>query len=125
MASQFQSRPSELLGVSDKYAAYCLDEAVYFFGSHVESELHRVAAGKKSEEAARARKDMLTQLLYDPPEQADGGPPLQHDPTDPVSPETAARMSRSMPPVKFTGQQFADPADLFNGTKKPKTVIHI
>lgn len=126
MANQFRQRPSALVGVSDPYAAYCFDEAVYYFGTHVESELRRVSDGKKPEEAKRQRQAILTQLLTDPPEvQADGGPPSQYDPTDPLSREKQAEMQRKMPAVKFTGMSFADPSELFDGTKKPKSVKHV
>lgn len=116
MANQYHVRPSALLAISDPYAAYCFDEAVYLFGTHVEFELHQVSAkAKTNEEAAASRRNMLAHLLFDPPESeggegAGGGNGYVHDPTDPVSEETARRMPA---PVRFNTQKFLDPADTF------------
>ena len=60
-------RPSQLLGLaSDSYEAYCLDEAVIYFGLMVESELDEAAQGKKSREqrrAEQARKRVMDRIL--------------------------------------------------------------
>lgn len=112
MAKQYNQRPSALVGLSDPYAAYCFDEAVYIFGTHVESELHAVSnKAKTAEEGQASRRNMLMHLLYDPPESGESSSSdYWHDPTDPVSEETARRMP---PPVRFTGQKFLDPAETF------------
>ena len=54
--------PSELLGLTrGSYEAYCLDEAIWYFGTIVESELEKAsqprkkAKGQASAEAARKR----------------------------------------------------------------------
>lgn len=129
MASQYHDRPSALVGLakSDEYAAYCFDEAVYFFGTYVEHQLGEASArAKTSKDANRARQQTLGRVFAeceqrirqfeqeaidrrDTPTE-DGGLPPEYDPTDPVSPETAKRMP---PAVKFTGRKFADPANLF------------
>jgi hypothetical protein len=44
------ARPSEFLRVEDDYVGYCLDQAVGFFGSFIESEL------EQAEERVRSRK---------------------------------------------------------------------
>jgi len=44
------TRPSDLLRVEDDYVGYCLDQAVGFFGTFIESEL------EQAEERVRARK---------------------------------------------------------------------
>lgn len=46
----WQVRPSELLRVRNEYVAYCLDQAVGFFGSFIEQELDA------AEERVRSRK---------------------------------------------------------------------
>lgn len=61
-AKQFQVRPSELLGISDPWTAYCLDNAVALFGSTLENELDGVT-GKNSKDVARKRERMLTKWL--------------------------------------------------------------
>lgn len=58
-------RPSELLSISDEYVAYCLDEAVYYFGKHVETELASIKQTKneKSERyEARKHREFLRLL---------------------------------------------------------------
>jgi hypothetical protein len=129
MASQYHDRPSALvdLGKSDSYAAYCFDEAVYFFGNYVESQLNEASArAKNGKDAQRARAQRLGMVIQeceyrlqqfdeevrarDAAPTGDGGLPPDYDPTDPVSPETAKKMP---PAVKFTGRKFADPANLF------------
>ena len=41
-AEQFKTRPSELVGLSDKYERYCFDEACYLWGKYIESEIDTV-----------------------------------------------------------------------------------
>lgn len=56
MAKTFSSRPSEFLGVSDGYTAYCLDNAVYTFGSTLESELKGVEGKNKGEMKSKTER---------------------------------------------------------------------
>lgn len=57
-------RPSDLLGIEDRYEAFCLDSAVAEFGAHVEEELDKVKG--KNEKARRgAREAKLRTLLSD------------------------------------------------------------
>lgn len=125
MAQQYRCRPSSLVGVTDPYAAYCLDEAIYLFGNYVEAELRRVSDKAKNAKAAqRERAHMLATLLRDSDELMTVDSlkrPISTnhnvatlDKDDPVSPETAARMP---PAVKFTGRKFKDPAELFKNKK--------
>lgn len=56
----WRCRPSELLGLEPgSYEAYCLDQAIGYLGTMVESELdragHRPSKGEKKTEAARKR----------------------------------------------------------------------
>lgn len=65
MAKEYHQRPSHLLGIADDdYTAYCLDEACFLWGSHVEGELEEAGANaKKPEEAKRKRQMKFKQLL--------------------------------------------------------------
>lgn len=59
-------RPSSLLGLAGKsYEAYCLDEAVAFFGQYVEAELEKVGhkPAKGEGRTIAARKARLEKLL--------------------------------------------------------------
>lgn len=48
----YRCRPSELVGLEDALIAYYLDKALWFFGSHVESEVDNAG-----ENAARGVKN--------------------------------------------------------------------
>jgi hypothetical protein len=61
-AQEFKTRPSALLGVEDAYAAYCIDQSVYTFGSALEHELEEVE-GKTKEEIKRKRVRIITKWL--------------------------------------------------------------
>lgn len=61
-AKTYKSRPSEMLGVTDVYAAYCLDSAVYTFGRSLEAELESVD-GKNKGEIKRKQERVLTKWL--------------------------------------------------------------
>jgi hypothetical protein len=56
-AKTFTVRPSELLDVSDRYAAYCLDTAVGEFGRTLEAELKKIEA--KTQKEAEVKSDRL------------------------------------------------------------------
>lgn len=64
-------RPSELLNITDDYVAYCLDEAVIYFGLMVESELEQAGhkPSKEERKARRAREDILDRILGDEKDQ--------------------------------------------------------
>jgi len=53
-----------LCGVEDSYDAYCLDEAIAYFGNEVTSRLERVD-GKDSAQIERKQQRILTRLLGD------------------------------------------------------------
>lgn len=60
-------RPSHMLGMDPtSYRAYCLDEAVIFFGMRVEAELEEAAEGKKSKEqrAAESRQQKVFDRIF-------------------------------------------------------------
>ena len=77
MAQTYHVRPSELLlgavGPENDYQAYCLDEAIYFFGSHIESELTK-AEEKAKRPAAKisARQRVLVKYLGKESDQKSG-----------------------------------------------------
>ena len=118
MGKQYQQRPSQLVGVNDAYSAYCLDESVYLFGMYVEAELHEATKDSTDAKKSSQQRHMVLARILGQDDIPDITPAVDpyatgdfiHDPTDPVSIETA----RTMPPaVKFTGRQFADPAKYF------------
>jgi hypothetical protein len=66
-AKSFNTRPSDILGVTDKYAAYCLDTAVGEFGRVIENELSGVEGKTKKEIASKS--DRLMRKWLDMPQQ--------------------------------------------------------
>ena len=76
-AKQFNTRPSELLGVADPWTAYCLDNAVAHFGTSLEAELESIT-GKTDGEITKKRKRTMEKWLgiepkYRSPMSAKGG----------------------------------------------------
>lgn len=61
-------RPSQLVDVQDAYTAYCLDEAVAYFGNRVTEEVEKIH-DKNTKTQERKRKNKLLQLLGVPAEQ--------------------------------------------------------
>jgi len=49
LSKAYQTRPSELLCIKDPFAAFCLDRAVFDFGSALESALSDVEGKTKKE----------------------------------------------------------------------------
>ena len=70
MAKEYSSRPSQLLGIEDPYSAWCLDDAVYAWGTHVEAELKRATTGAKNEAEAKRKHDAVWNKLF----RGEGGP---------------------------------------------------
>lgn len=60
-AKTWSTRPSVLLDVSDPYVAYCLDEAVSYFGGTVEGELAQCEGS--GNDLMRARQIVLDQYF--------------------------------------------------------------
>ena len=60
-ARTWRCRPSELLNIEDDYVAYCLDEAIGYFGTQLEYELDKVSSGKESkgERAAKQKRQAV------------------------------------------------------------------
>lgn len=53
LSQEMGVRPSDLLGVTNDYEAYCLDEAVVTFGVYVQSEVRKVGDKKTGKEKAK------------------------------------------------------------------------
>lgn len=67
-AKATSQRPSELLGLErDSYEAYCLDEAVIFYGMSVENMLEEAGhrPSKEERKAKAARERILDRLFSD------------------------------------------------------------
>ena len=74
MAMKLRCRPSALLGVTDFWVAFCVDRALFTFGTAVENEMDEAEARlpKNAKEVAhrRARQRVLDEYLgVDPAEQ--------------------------------------------------------
>lgn len=66
-AKTWNKRPSELLGIEDRYVAFCLDSAIAELGWYIEDELDKVQSKtEKGRKAAREAK--LRALLSDKPQ---------------------------------------------------------
>lgn len=61
-ARTWHCRPSDLLAIDDEYVAYCLDQAVSYFGRMLEADLDGVE-GKDAEEQNWKRKRILDRYL--------------------------------------------------------------
>lgn len=64
-ATEFNCRPSELVGISqeDAYAAFCFDEAVFMWGRFVDGELKKAQQGAKNDKQARSKVEMRFRAL--------------------------------------------------------------
>lgn len=63
-AKTWNCRPSDLLAIEDDYVAYCLDQAVGYFGRHLEAELEKAGSDTKTaEEAEHKRRLILDKYL--------------------------------------------------------------
>lgn len=63
-----KQRPSSLLGLeADSYEAYCLDEAIVYFGTSVESLLEKAGSKpSKGERKAQAARERLLSKILEP-----------------------------------------------------------
>lgn len=79
-SKQFQSRPSELVGINplaDPYTAFCFDEATFMWGRYVEGELQRSQKGATSDKQAWSKVQMRFQALMREPEEDEGVQPVE------------------------------------------------
>ena len=67
MATEMHCRPSTLLGVTDRWVAFCTDRAVYLFASTIRNEMDeaeaRLPKNAKDAAHARARQRVLDEYL--------------------------------------------------------------
>jgi hypothetical protein len=74
-AKAVSERPSVLLGLeSDSYIAYCVDEAVIYFGLALEGMLEDAGAGRPGKEERRAKmaRDRLMNSVFGKKETGSG-----------------------------------------------------
>lgn len=64
-AKQWSKRPSEIYGIGSEYEAWCFDNAVSFFGNHIENELGKIKA--KSDAARQRLKEARLKVLLTEP----------------------------------------------------------
>jgi hypothetical protein len=58
-AKTWNCRPSNLLAIEDDYVAYCLDQAVGYFGRHLEAELEKAGSDAKNDEEAQWKRQRV------------------------------------------------------------------
>jgi hypothetical protein len=63
-AQSWNTQPSKLLGVSEWYTAFCLDQAINYWGTFVSSELDKIEA--KTAKATEAKRQARLQVLLSP-----------------------------------------------------------
>lgn len=68
LAKTCNCRPSDLLGLTNSYQAFCLDEAVVYFGDALEAELERVSEKAKTQRAAEGRRKLVLEKWLQTPE---------------------------------------------------------
>lgn len=61
-AKTWQTTPSELFNIDDRYVAYCLDEAVAMIGNWISHELDKIT-GKNQRQIEARRELALKRLL--------------------------------------------------------------
>lgn len=55
-SKQWNKAPSEILHIENTYVAYCLDEAIWWFGNYVESEVKKASASKGKSDNEKKQK---------------------------------------------------------------------
>lgn len=64
-AKTWNCRPSDLLAIEDSYVAYCLDQAVGFFGRHLDAELEKVGSDAKNDEEAKWKRQQILDKYFE------------------------------------------------------------
>lgn len=77
-AKTWNTQPSSILRIEEWYIAYCLDQAVNYWGTYVTNELEKIEA--KTAKAAEARRHARLQSLL----AEDGADPAQGQFADPA-----------------------------------------
>jgi hypothetical protein len=66
MSQLWNSPPSQLMGMTDSYTAYCYDEAIFVWASAIEAKLEGIKPGKgknATEQRAAKQETLLKKLL--------------------------------------------------------------
>jgi hypothetical protein len=65
-ADDWKTTPANLLGVDDDYVAYCLNQAVNYFGKSVEEKMDKAASNAKNEKSANAARQRALKRILEP-----------------------------------------------------------
>jgi hypothetical protein len=112
----YRQRPSALLGIHDSYHAWCVDEAIYLWGSYVDSEIEKL--GTESEDpkekqrvakAQRKREHRLRELLQTE------RTAVNKDPYEDEPHWADFEPGEPLPPIAPPKGKFRDPAQLMKG----------
>lgn len=69
LAKAYNKTPSELIGVQDEVAGFCLNRGVWLFGTSLEDEIDKATAKlKKSEQIRSKSQQVLNKWLAKPGE---------------------------------------------------------
>lgn len=118
VSRQYRTRPSELVGLTDTYAAWCFDEVVYLFGTYVESELRAAEEGAKTAKQAANKRKLKIHMLLEP--RPTDFPVDETGPEDDLAREQREmeeKLGRKLPTPRRAPAKFADPAGLFKNKK--------
>lgn len=58
-------RPSDLVAIEDDYVAYCLDQAVGYFGRTLEAELEKAGSDAKNDSDAEWKRNRVLSSFLD------------------------------------------------------------
>ena len=63
MAKEYNTRPSDLLGLENEYVAFCVDQVVFRWGSFVQGELDSVEG--KDQNQIQGRRELVARRLLE------------------------------------------------------------
>jgi len=61
MSQQYHRSPSQILSIPDEYYAWCIDEAVFHYGSSLEHQMQQGSANAKTGDARSKLKSAILQ----------------------------------------------------------------
>lgn len=64
MAKEYNSLPSDLLHIKDPFTAWCLNDAVYSWGTHVEATLKEAVKDAKNDKEAKSKHTLAWNKLF-------------------------------------------------------------
>lgn len=62
LSKAYRARPSEMLGLENTWDSFCLDSAIWVFGSHIENEMNKIEA-KTDKEREHKRDSVLRRYI--------------------------------------------------------------